>query len=103
MPTQSSDMTESDIPGRPPAIDKAKYLSGRQCAKLLWHAAHARHLIPEAPANQRAIFEQAREVGALARQRFPDGLDAGSDAASREERVRLTREALAIAASVTTR
>ena len=63
-------MTESDIPGRPPALDKAKYLSGRQCAKLLWHAAHAGHLIPEAPANQRAIIDQAREVGALARKRF---------------------------------
>jgi hypothetical protein len=62
---------------RAPFISKSKYLSGLQCRKLLWHAYNAKHLIPERDAQTLAVFDQGHEVGALARQLFPGGIEVG--------------------------
>jgi hypothetical protein len=56
-------------------ISKSKFLSGLQCHKLLWHHYRAKHLIPEPDAAQQAIFDQGHEVGELAKQLFPDGIE----------------------------
>jgi len=56
-------------------ISKSKFLSGLQCHKLLWHAYNAKDLIPEPDAAQQAIFDQGHEVGELAKQLFPDGIE----------------------------
>src|SRR5439155_4149240 len=58
-------------------ISKSKYLSGLQCHKLLWHAYNAKHLIPAPDAQQQAIFDQGHEVGQLAQQSFPGGIEVG--------------------------
>ena len=47
-------------------VSKSRFLWGLQCPKLLWHAYNAKDLIPEADAQQRAVFDQGHEVGALA-------------------------------------
>ena len=56
-------------------ISKSKYLWGLQCHKLLWHAYNAKHLIPAPDAQQQAVFDQGDEVGELAKQLFPGGIE----------------------------
>jgi hypothetical protein len=63
-----------------PFISKSKYLWGFQCHKLLWHAYNAKDLIPEPDAAQQAVFDQGHEVGALAKQLGPDGIEVTSRA-----------------------
>jgi hypothetical protein len=73
-------------------ISKSLFLNGLQCPKLLWHAINTKDLLPEPDAAQQAIFDQGHDVGALARQLFPGGIDVcGTD---RDEIIRGTTEAL---------
>jgi hypothetical protein len=75
------------MPG--PFISKTKFLWGLQCPKLLWTAYNARHLIPEPDAAQQAVFDQGHEVGALAKQLYPDGIEVGEGVLDLEETLRL--------------
>ena len=56
-------------------LSKTKYLSGLQCPKLLWMHYHARERIPEFDAATQARFDQGHEVGRLAQQLFPGGIE----------------------------
>ena len=56
-------------------VSKSKYLSGLQCAKLLWHLYNAKQLIPQPEAQQQAVFDQGHEIGELAKQLFPSGME----------------------------
>src|SRR5437762_12140435 len=56
-------------------ISKSKFLWGLQCHKLLWHAYNAKHLIPEAGAQQQAVFDQGHDVGEQAKELFPGGIE----------------------------
>ena len=58
-----------------PIISKSKYLAGLQCPKRLWVEYNDRQLIPEADEQTQAIFDQGTEVGTLAKQLFPGGLE----------------------------
>jgi hypothetical protein len=80
--------------GGQPFISKSKYLWGLQCPKLLWHAYNAKELIPEPDAAQQAIFNQGHEVGSLAKELFPKGVEVGDGVLDLDETLRLTREAL---------
>ncbi|MGO8837581.1 MAG: DUF2779 domain-containing protein [Limisphaerales bacterium] len=77
-----------------PSISKSKFLWGQQCHKLLWHAYNAKHLIPEPDASQQAVFDQGHEVGALAKQMFPNGVEVGQGVTDYGETIRLTKRAL---------
>lgn len=77
-------------------ISKSKFTWGLKCGKLLWHAFHGKNLVPEADASQEAAFEQGREVGALARQLFPDGFEVASGVVDFAEAIRLTTPALSM-------
>ena len=77
-----------------PFISKSKFLWGLQCPKLLWHAYTAKHLIPEPDVAQQAIYDQGHEVGALAKQLYPDGVEVGENVIDLDETLRLTTEAL---------
>ena len=77
-----------------PYVSKSKFLWGLQCPELLWQAYNAKELIPEPDAQQQAVFDQGHEVGALAKELYPDGVEVGEDVTDLEETVRLTREAL---------
>lgn len=72
-------------------ISKSKFLSGLQCSKLLWTAYNAKHLIPSPDDSLEAIFEQGHEVGALAKQLFPGGIEIGGNAKDLPETIRLTQ------------
>jgi len=79
---------------RSPYISKSKFLGGLQCPKLLWHAYNAKELIPEPDAATQAIFEQGHDVGALAKQMFPEGIEVGAGVLDLAETIRLTPPAL---------
>lgn len=87
---------QSDSKSRPvsPYISKSKFLSGLQCHKLLWHVYNAKHLIPEADAHQQAIFDQGHEVGELAKQLFPGGIEVGKGVTDLDETLALSKQAL---------
>ena len=77
-----------------PYISKSKYLWGLQCPKLLWHAYHAKELIPKPDAAQQALFDQGHDVGALAKKLYPRGVEVGEGVLDLDETLRLTREAV---------
>jgi hypothetical protein len=62
---------------KPAAISKSRYVSGLQCDKRLWIEVHARESIPPIDAATQAIFDQGTEVGQLATQLFPGGIEIG--------------------------
>ena len=83
-------MNRGDLPSRPSEcvalapeatgghsrfLSKSKYLWGLQCHKLLWHAYNAKHPMRGPDAQQQAIFDQGHEVGQLARQLIPGGIE----------------------------
>jgi hypothetical protein len=60
---------------RRPVISKSRFLSGLQCRKLLWTELNATDQIPPPDQQTLAVFDQGREVGLLARQLYPDGIE----------------------------
>jgi hypothetical protein len=73
-------------------ISKSAFLNGLQCPKLLWHTVNTKDLLPEPDAAQQAIFDQGHDVGALAKEMFPGGIEVcGTD---RDEIIQGTTEAL---------
>jgi hypothetical protein len=77
-----------------PSISKSKFLSGTQCAKLLWVAYNAKDRIPEPDAAQQAIFDQGHEVGALARTLYPGGIEVGAGVTDFEPVLRASLDAV---------
>jgi predicted RecB family nuclease len=75
-------------------ISKSKFVAGVQCLKRLYLQVHEPGLAAEPDAASEAIFEQGREVGLLARQMFPGGVEV--DSSDRvEQAIRATRELIA--------
>ena len=65
----------------PHCLSKSRYTAGVQCHKLLWWKVHeplAVELQPDKVLQGR--FDQGRQVGALARDRFPGGEDCAGGA-----------------------
>ena len=56
-------------------LSKSKYLVGLQCPTLLWTHYNAKEELPEVDSRTQAIFDQGHEVGELAKQLFPGGID----------------------------
>ena len=77
-----------------PVVSKSKFLNGQQCAKLLWYAFNAKGQIPAPDASTQAIFDQGHEVGALAKQLFPAGVEISAGVADFNETIRRTKKAL---------
>jgi Domain of unknown function(DUF2779) len=72
-------------------ISKTKFVAGVQCLKRLYWQVHAPELAAEPDPATEAIFEQGREVGLLARQLFPGGVEVGSGGGL-DQAIRATRE-----------
>jgi hypothetical protein len=72
-------------------ISKSKFVAGCQCLKRLYLQVHEPELAAEPDAAAEAIIEQGREVGLLARQLFPGGVEIPSDGRL-DEAIRATRE-----------
>ncbi len=74
-------------------LSKSRFVAGCQCLKRLYLQVHKPELAAEPGGAAEAIIEQGREVGMLARQMFPGGVeirDEGLDKA-----IRATRELIA--------
>ena len=60
-------------------ISKSKFVAGCQCPKRLYWQVHSPELAERPDAAAEAIIEQGHEVGMLARQLFPGGVEVRSD------------------------
>jgi hypothetical protein len=72
-------------------ISKTKFMAGCQCLKRLYFQVHQPELAAEPDAASEAVIEQGREVGMLARQLFPGGVEVRS-AGGLDQAIRATRE-----------
>ena len=79
---------------RSPFLSKSTYLMGRQCSKLLWFRYNGKDQIPAPDASQQAIFDQGQEVGELAKQLFPGGIEIDTEPDDSDGALRWTSEAL---------
>jgi predicted RecB family nuclease len=75
-------------------ISKSKFVAGVQCLKRLYLQVRQPELAAEPDAAAEAIIKQGREVGMLARQLFPGGVEVGSDGGL-DQAIRATRELVA--------
>jgi hypothetical protein len=71
-------------------ISKSKFVAGCQCPKRLYFQVHQ----PELAAEPGAASEAVMEVGLLARQMFPGGVEVGSEGGL-DQALRTTRELVA--------
>jgi Domain of unknown function(DUF2779) len=75
-------------------LSKSKFVSGCQCLKRLYLQVHNPELAGEPDGAANAIIEQGREVGLLARQLFPGGIEVPS-VGGLDQAIRATREQVA--------
>ncbi len=75
-------------------ISKARFLAGRQCLKRLYLQVHEPELAAVAEGAVEAIITQGHEIGRLARQLFPDGIEV-SVRGGLGQAIRTTKELLA--------
>src|SRR5246500_5371893 len=72
-------------------LSKSRFVAGCQCLKRLYFQVHQPELAAEPEAAAEAIIEQGREVGMLARQMFPGGVEGRSEGGL-DQAIRATRE-----------
>jgi predicted RecB family nuclease len=75
-------------------ISKSKFVAGCRCLRRLYWQVHEPELAADPEAASEAIIQQGREVGMLARQMFPGGVEVGSEG-SLDQAIRATRELVA--------
>jgi hypothetical protein len=75
-------------------ISKSRFVAGCQCLKRLYLQVHEPELAALPNAADEAIIEQGREVGLVARQLFPGGVEV-SGSGGLEAAIRTTRELVA--------
>ena len=75
----------------PMRISKSRFMAGVQCLKRLYWQVHEPELAAEPDAAMEAIIQQGREVGMLARQMFPGGVEVCTEGGL-DEAIRTTRE-----------
>jgi predicted RecB family nuclease len=74
-------------------ISKSKYMAGVQCLKRLYLLVHSPELGQGKTAADFALMDQGRQVGKLARQLFPGGVEVRTG--DPEEAIRITQELIA--------
>jgi Domain of unknown function(DUF2779) len=75
-------------------ISKSKFVSGVQCLKRLYWQVHQPELAAEPDADRAAIMAQGHEVGRLAHQLFPGGVEVSYDSGL-DDAIRTSRELVA--------
>jgi len=71
-------------------LSKSKFIAGCQCLKRLYLQVHQPELASEPDNSAEAIIEQGRDVGMLARQLFPGGVEVRSTRL--DQAIRATKE-----------
>jgi len=75
-------------------ISKSKFVAGCQCLKRLYWQVHEPQLAAQPDAAAEAIMQQGHDVGMLARELFPGGVEVRSDSGL-DQAIRATRELVA--------
>ncbi|MGO9291596.1 MAG: DUF2779 domain-containing protein [Polyangia bacterium] len=75
-------------------ISKSSYMAGLQCPRLLWHKFNQPDAFPPVDATTQAIFDQGAQVGELAKQLFPKGLEIGAGVIKKDAIDELSRAAV---------
>jgi hypothetical protein len=78
-----------------PFLSKSRFIKGMQCHKALWFQTHRPELKQEASASLQAIFDSGHEVGTLAQQLFPGGVEVPFDGVTLSDQVEQTRSLIA--------
>ena len=63
---------------RVPLISKTRYLAVLQCPKLLWYHFNQQDAFPPVDASTQTLFDRGSQVGAVAKTRFPKGIEVGA-------------------------
>src|SRR2546430_12563161 len=84
------------VPRPPPRLSKSRFTSGLQCHKKLWWEVHEPDAIELQPDKVlQDLFDQGRQVGEAARQRYPGGVLIDLPHSAGAARVAATQKALA--------
>jgi len=75
-------------------LSKSRFQKGLQCEKALWLSIHRPDLKPPVPETQQWIFDQGSEVGRLAQQLFPGGVEVAEDHLHSADALATTRRLL---------
>jgi hypothetical protein len=75
-------------------LSKSRYLSGLQCPKLLWVSVNEPNRLPPVDPATQYTFDQGHEVGKLAQQLFPGGIELPTDGFMAN--IKQTRDTLAL-------
>jgi predicted RecB family nuclease len=75
-------------------LSKSRFVAGCQCLKRLYFQVHQPELAEQPGAAAEAIIQQGREVGLLARELFPNGVEVRSDRGL-DQAIRATKELVA--------
>lgn len=81
-------------------LSKSRFQKGLQCEKALWLSVHRRDLAAPVSESQQAVFDQGSEVGRLAQQLFPGGVEVTADHLHQAEALDATARLLADGARV---
>jgi len=84
-----------DVRTVPAKISKSKFVAGIQCLKRLYWEVHEPELAAAPDASAVARLQQGHEVGRLARQLFPGGVEIQSTRERLGDAIRATRELVA--------
>lgn len=76
-------------------LSKSRYQKGLQCEKALWLTVHQRDCATPVSESQQAVFDQGSEVGRLAQQLFPGGVEVADDFLHQAEALDTTARLLA--------
>lgn len=75
-----------------PKLSKSQYIKGLQCPKALWFYRFRKDLKPEIDAETQARFDTGNEIGLLAQDYFPDGIEVTGEYWQIESAEKLTRQ-----------
>lgn len=76
-------------------LSKSLYIKGLQCHKALWLHKNRPELKSKPSAAQQSAFESGTDVGILAQQLFPDGIEVPYDGLTHAEQLSRTQELIA--------
>ncbi len=81
-------------------LSKSRFQKGLQCEKALWLSVHRRDLAAPVSESQQWVFDQGSEVGRLAQQLFPGGVEVTADHLHQADALATTVRLLAEGATV---
>lgn len=78
-----------------PFLSKSRFIKGLQCHKALWLLTHRPELQDEVSASQQAVFDAGTDVGVIAQDLYPGGVEVPFDGLSVSEQLAMTQSEIA--------